>query len=318
MSIQPTSPDIISIRRTDEKSSCLQTVLSKSDNILSSTKQFRSTPSPTVVDQALKNVAEEQHCEQHDNIVISRSDQISHDITSHFKARDEFEKVLTVESAGCLFVDSISFEDNSNPLKYAPKNVRIVCMADTCGVLGKNVKKEMLPPGDILIHTGSFSKDGGTDSDYSNFNNFLGSAKIFYKNIIVVVSAADTTLLNDKFDEIRRRLSNATHVLCNEAVEVLGIKFYGSPQVTKKMTSSGRVTNAIFGQSQKYRDESSSSAEEQRKESMSKGFYKDIPKANVDVLITPAPAYGVLDTTALDSSRGNDGKSATHQNHCGR
>lgn len=109
----------------------------------------------------------------------------------------------------------------------------------------------MLPPGDILIHTGSFSKEGGTDADYTKFNNFLKSAKNYYKNIIVVVSSGDTTLLHDKVDEIRKRLSCATHVLCNEAVEVLGITFYGAPQHTKKKSSSAKIVSSIFGQSQK-------------------------------------------------------------------
>lgn len=37
---------------------------------------------------------------------------------------------------------------------------------------------------------------------------------------------------------------------------------------------------------------------------------------SIDVLITPTPAYGVLDSRFLDSSRGYE-KNKSHHNHCG-
>ncbi|HKO17534.1 MAG TPA: metallophosphatase domain-containing protein [Acidobacteriaceae bacterium] len=124
---------------------------------------------------------------------------------------------------------------------------------------------DRVPPGDTLIHAGDFTMFSRSLRAIVDFNHWLG--ELPYRHKIVVPGNHETFLQTDPGN--RKLLSNAT-VLINEAVNIAGLRIWGSP-----VTRSGPA----FGVR---------SADERRL------LYSSIPE-HTDVLITHGPPFGVLD-----------------------
>lgn len=126
------------------------------------------------------------------------------------------------------------------------------------------VAPEHMPPADILIHTGDFSHRGKA-GEFQAFNFWLGEVAHLYPVRIVVLGNHDTMTYGKKFPKMVSLLSNATHVPNAELFEVCGLRMLSLPYL-------------------KYESEALQAAVATLSE------HRDI-----DILLTHAPAYGVLD-----------------------
>jgi Icc-related predicted phosphoesterase len=123
-----------------------------------------------------------------------------------------------------------------------------------------------VPNGDILIHAGDFTMFSKNAAAIFDFNEWLG--ELPHRRKILIPGNHEFYL---EADPSRRKLiSNAT-MLINEAVQIMGLSFWGSPTTP--------LYGGAFGLS--------SPADRVR-------LYAAIPE-DVDVLITHGPPYGILD-----------------------
>ena len=96
----------------------------------------------------------------------------------------------------------------------------VVCVSDTHG----RHERVPIPDGDILVHAGDLTYDGGLD-DVERFDDWLAGLPHRYK---VVVCGNHDWCFQRAPAEARRRLRHAVY-LQDEAVVVEGLRFYGSP-----------------------------------------------------------------------------------------
>jgi len=140
-------------------------------------------------------------------------------------------------------------------------SVTVVCISDT-----HELHREVdLPAGDLLLHAGDFTMFSKSLAAIEDFNDWLGEHP----------HRAVATPGNHEFfleaDPRRRSLLTNATVLIDEAVEVMGLKIWGSPVTPLYGTAFGR-----------------SSAEDRV------ALYKTIPP-DTDILLTHGPPYGILD-----------------------
>lgn len=131
-----------------------------------------------------------------------------------------------------------------NPLlPKSPDSVRVLCLSDI-HALHHAIPKHFLPPADIFLCAGDISMLGGYDEVLS-FKNWLITLPYEYR--VVVAGNHDLTFDLDNYDSIRHPepnmmsghdyrevkliISNEKNIIYleNQAVELLGIKVYGSP-----------------------------------------------------------------------------------------
>ena len=144
------------------------------------------------------------------------------------------------------------------------RTVRVVCLSDTHNFRSYNLSD--IPYGDILVHSGDFT-DRGTMEELNHFKTSLDSLP--HPNKIVVAGNHDFNL-DDKLPEhIQQYFGNTCIYLQDSSIELLGIKFYGSPWTPIGMAfhSRGEHLTAMFDR---------------------------IP-VDTDFLITHSPPYNVLD-----------------------
>lgn len=98
--------------------------------------------------------------------------------------------------------------------------MRLVCMSDTHTMHGR-VK---VPEGDVLIHAGDFTKRG-KPAEIESFNAFLARQPHAHK----IVVAGNHDFLFEDDPAAARRILTAAHYLQDEALELGGVRFYGSP-----------------------------------------------------------------------------------------
>jgi Icc-related predicted phosphoesterase len=143
--------------------------------------------------------------------------------------------------------------------------VQLVLLSDT-----HELHREIdIPYGDILIHAGDFTMFSKNLDAILDFNAWLG--ELPHRHKIVVPGNHEFFL---EANPTKRSLLSNAIVLINEAVEVHGLKIWGSP-VTP-------LYGGAFGLN---------SAEDRKR------LYAEIPK-DTDILITHGPPYGILDFSA--------------------
>jgi len=174
--------------------------------------------------------------------------------------------------------------------------IRIVCISDTHNEHGGLE----VPDGDILIHAGDFTKNG-TLEEVVKFNTWLG--KLPHQHKIIIAGNHDLVMDQDFYkkswrkwhkkegkqelgDKDPRSLLTDCIYLENEAVDVEGLKFYGSPCSPhipnyKEMAFNVRA-------SAKDRFETPTATE----------VWDQIPE-NTDILVTHTPPLGILDRLLL-------------------
>ena len=115
-----------------------------------------------------------------------------------------------------------------------------------------------LPEADVVVHSGDFCMVG-TEREAIDFLNW--SCDLPYKHKIFICGNHDDCLYGANIDG----LDNNVHYLCNSAIEIDGVKFYGVPMFMGDCITDRQSRN-----------------------------YANIP-SDTDVLITHSPAYGILD-----------------------
>lgn len=170
---------------------------------------------------------------------------------------------------------NILIGDGSNP---KPSNsIRFVCISDT------HSRFIQIPEGDVLIHSGDFTKKGQF-SQVFEFSNFLTSLNHPYKVIIAGNHDSPFDLkgyndilkrkrMHDQCDPLAaKRLLRKFTYLEDSYCNIFGYKFWGSPWT--KEHNKGAFTlkdNRVLASK-----------------------WEEIPRG-IDILITHSPPYGILD-----------------------
>ncbi len=144
--------------------------------------------------------------------------------------------------------------------------MKLVVLSDTHG----RHKTIDIPDGDVLIHAGDFSVWFGTLEELAEFNDFLAQLPHVHK--IVVAGNHDFPFERENA-EARAILTHA-HYLQDEALEIEGVKFYGSPWQPEFL-------NLAFNLP--------------RGEPLRRKW--DMIPSDTDVLITHGPPHGIGDRT---------------------
>lgn len=143
------------------------------------------------------------------------------------KTRLFFQK-LNVDSLEKCQISDISHFTDPPSVQEGSSSVRIVIISDTHGT--KKIP-DILPDGDILIHSGDFTLHGRM-SEIDSFNKILGDIKHRFKYIIVIAGnhelKLDPKLNGEKSVDAKKLLDNCIY-LEDSGIELLGIKFYGTP-----------------------------------------------------------------------------------------
>lgn len=101
--------------------------------------------------------------------------------------------------------------------------MKIVAISDTHNKL----TKINLPPGDVLVISGDITVHGSV-VELIRFNNALGFVRDKYKYVILVAGNHDWLFQTDPA-LAKATITNVTHYLQDEMVEIDGVKFYGAP-----------------------------------------------------------------------------------------
>lgn len=122
-----------------------------------------------------------------------------------------------------------------------------------------------MPPADILIHTGDFSHRGN-QGEFQAFNHWLGEVAHLYPVRIVVLGNHDMmTYGRRKFPKMASLLPNATHVPNVGLFEVCGLRMLSLPYLNYESVAMQTAITTLSEHS------------------------------DIDLLLTHAPAFGVLD-----------------------
>lgn len=133
--------------------------------------------------------------------------------------------------------------------------MRILHLSDTHGC---HHRLKDLPEANVVVHSGDFTMTG-TEREALDFLNWF--CDLPYAHKIFICGNHDECLYGSNIDG----LDSNVHYLCNSAVEINGIKFYGVPMFMGDCITDRQQRNI-----------------------------SKIP-SNTDVLITHSPAYGILD-----------------------
>lgn len=142
------------------------------------------------------------------------------------KARKYFHKLDITTLENCNISDISNF--THPPAEKDPSSVRIIIISDTHGT--KKIP-DIVPDGDILIHCGDFTLHGRL-KEIESFNKILGSIKHKFQHILVIAGNHELTfdplLYGKDSDKAKKILDNCIY-LEDDGIELLGIKFYGTP-----------------------------------------------------------------------------------------
>lgn len=136
--------------------------------------------------------------------------------------------------------------------------MRILHISDTHG---KHRHLPPLPEADVIVHSGDFTFSGSEDEAYDFMNWFCD---LPYRHKVFVAGNHDMCMYGAEGIE---GLPEDVHYLCNSAVEIGGLKFWGIPLF---------MEDCING--------------------CQKDFYQQIP-SDTDILVTHQPPFGILDLT---------------------
>jgi Icc-related predicted phosphoesterase len=147
------------------------------------------------------------------------------------------------------------------------KTVKIICLSDTHELH----QERDVPDGDILIHAGDFTMFSRSPAAIRDFNVWLGELPHRLK----IVIPGNHEFFLERNSKQCKVISNGT-VLVNAAIEIMGLKIWGSPTTP--------LSSGAFGLAS---------------ESDRKRLYSKIPD-DVDILVTHGPPFGILDCAPGD------------------
>lgn len=133
--------------------------------------------------------------------------------------------------------------------------MKILHLSDTHGC---HRRLRDLPGADVVVHSGDFCMVG-SEQEAIDFLNWF--CDLPYRHKIFICGNHDDCLYGANIDG----LDDNVHYLCNSAIEIDGLKFYGVPMFMGDCVTDRQNRN-----------------------------YARIP-SDTDILITHSPAYGILD-----------------------
>jgi len=153
--------------------------------------------------------------------------------------------------------------------------LKIVALSDT----HSRHRLLKLPKGDVLLHAGDVSYHGDK-REIEDFLQWFGQLPFAFK--IFIAGNHDFFFEREKLSAIKKMLPPTVHYLMDEEVSINGIKIWGSPYTPK-------FYRWAFNK--------------QRGEPLAEQW-KKIP-ADVDILLTHGPVYGILDLTPNEQHAGD-------------
>lgn len=97
--------------------------------------------------------------------------------------------------------------------------MRLIHLSDTHG---RHRQLTDLPQADVIVHTGDITEDG-TEEEVEDFVEWFGNLP--YRHKIFIAGNHDLCLYGASIEG----LADNVHYLCNEAITIDGIRFYGVP-----------------------------------------------------------------------------------------
>jgi Icc-related predicted phosphoesterase len=168
----------------------------------------------------------------------------------------------------------LSIRKKSSAAGQNPDSLTIVLISDT-----HELHREIeVPAGDILIHAGDFTMNSRSAEKLIDFNEWLGDLPHAHR---VVIPGNHDSVVEDP--SRRALITNAT-LLINASVEIMGLKFWGSPATPLLGEAFGVVSD------------------------MSRAKVYSLIPADTDILVTHGPPYGIL-----DKAPGSDRHEGCHQ-----
>ncbi|TVQ91661.1 MAG: metallophosphoesterase [Deltaproteobacteria bacterium] len=143
--------------------------------------------------------------------------------------------------------------------------MRLVCISDTHA----RHRQLRVPDGDVLLHAGDLSRRGAPE-DVRDFDGWLGGLAHPHK----IVIAGNHDFCFERNPQARDWITNATY-LQDEAVEIEGVRFYGSPWQARFFDWAFNLDRGA----------------------PLREVWRKIPP-ETDVLLTHGPPLGVLDRTS--------------------
>ncbi len=190
-----------------------------------------------------------------------------------------------------------------------PSVVTICHLSDTHGL---HRQLEHIPKADILIHTGDFTNRGRRD-EFAEFNAWLGElrARALFRAIVVILGNHEWKLVlspdrsqdaadqnarcrqEDYLPELQALLSNATHVLEHQVVDIFGLRIFGSAWCpwsrAEDPDCTGQGAHAAAAK-QRWLDAGHVNGHR----------FDEIPEG-IDILMTHGPPLGIFDRMELSS-----------------
>jgi Icc-related predicted phosphoesterase len=168
----------------------------------------------------------------------------------------------------------LSIRKKPSAARQTTDSLTIVLISDT-----HELHREIeVPAGDILIHAGDFTMNSRSAEKLIDFNEWLGEVPHAHR---VVIPGNHDSVVEDA--SRRALITNAT-LLINASVEIMGLKFWGSPATPLLGEAFGVVSDTARAK-----------------------VYSLIP-ADTDILVTHGPPYGIL-----DKAPGSDRHEGCHQ-----
>ena len=152
--------------------------------------------------------------------------------------------------------------------------MKIVCISDTHGLH----HALELPEGDMIIHAGDVTSRGQSHQVIDFLNWYT---KLDFKYKIFIAGNHDFFFENESLEEINTSIPDNIIYLNDSAIEIEGLKIWGSP-----------VQPWFYDWA----------FNRQRGTQIQKHW--DLIPDNLDILITHGPAYGILDVTVRNESVG--------------
>lgn len=143
--------------------------------------------------------------------------------------------------------------------------MRLVLISDTHGL---HNSIQGLPEGDVLVHAGDFMNSGHDLADIISFNEWLGEQPFKHR---VVCCGNHDRYFEDSPSIARSLLTNAEY-LENTGIQVDGVSLWGSPYTPEFLNWAFMYPRGAAA----------------------KRYWDQIP-ADLDVLITHGPPFGILD-----------------------
>ncbi len=154
-------------------------------------------------------------------------------------AEDAFDAPYTLRRLGTKITRTPVTNLPSLESKQPPNTLRLVCISDTHNAHGSI---PILPPGDVLVHAGDFT-DVGLPQDIDAFCGWLAKQTQF-QHKVVIAGNHDLSLDAESYADAWKRfghkqmhpvqeqiakLKSVCHYLHDSAIDIQGIRFYGSP-----------------------------------------------------------------------------------------